>query len=295
MSENYRSRIEKRKRIQEQQYSLKRRKPRNKFWKKFLNICLTLGIVMLLFGAGAFLWIIQDAPKLDETLLKDPLSSKSYASDGKTIITEVGTEKRDDISIDQIPNVLKDAVIATEDSRFYKHHGIDVKRTLVAIFKIITTRSLENGGGSTITQQLVKNSFLSIEQTPTRKIQEWYLAIQLERRFSKEQILEMYFNTNLYGGDIYGVAKAAERFFGLSPDELDQLTLEQAALLAGIPQSPNRYMPTVEANLDRAEKRRNMVLHYMNRHGYISESDMIKAQSTPIEDTLDIQMPKANK
>lgn len=268
MSENYRSRIEKRKKIQ----------PRNKFLKKFFYICLTLGIVMLMFGAGAFFWIIQDAPKFDETLLKDSLS-----------------EKRDDISIDQIPNVLKDAVIATEDSRFYKHHGIDAKRTLVAIFKIITTGSLESGGGSTITQQLVKNSFLSIEQTPTRKIQEWYLAVQLERRFSKEQILEMYFNNNLYGGDVYGVAKAAERFFGLGSDELDQLTLEQAALLAGVPQSPNRYMPTVEANLDRAEKRRNMVLHYMNRHGYISESEMIKAQSTPIEDTLNIQMPKANK
>lgn len=291
MSENDRSRMERRKKIQEEQ----QKKPKNKFWKKILYLVLILGITMLLIGAGAFLWIIKDAPKFDETLLKDPLSSKVYASDEKTVIAEIGTEKRDDISVKQIPDVLKDAVIATEDARFYKHHGIDVKRTLVAIFKVITSGSLESGGGSTITQQLVKNSFLSLEQTPTRKIQEWYLAVQLERKFTKDQILEMYFNKNLYGGDVYGVAKAAERFFGLGPDELDQLTLEQAALLAGIPQSPNRYIPTEETNLESAKKRRNMVLHYMNRHGYLSEAEMTKAQSTPIENTLNIQMPKANK
>lgn len=296
MSENDHSRIERRKRIQEQQQSSSKekesKKPRKGFWKKFLYICLTLGIVMILFGVGAFFWIIKDAPKFDETLLKDPLSSKVYASDGN-LIAEVGREKRDEININQIPDVLKNAVLATEDARFYQHHGIDVKRTLVAIWTNITSGTSQ--GGSTITQQVVKNSFLSIEKTPTRKVQEWYLAIQLERRFSKDQILEMYFNKNLYGNDVYGVAKAAERFFGLGPDELDKLTLEQAALLAGIPQSPNNYMPTVENNLDAAEKRRNMVLHYMNRHGYISKSKMEEAQSTPIEDTLNIQKATSNK
>lgn len=291
MSENDRSRVERRKKVQEQQ----KKKPKKAIWKKILYIALILGAAMFLIGVGAFFWIIKDAPKFDETLLKDPLSSTIYASDEKTIIAEVGTEKRDEISVKQIPDVLKDAVIATEDSRFYEHHGIDVKRTLVAIFKVITTGSTESGGGSTITQQLVKNSFLSLEQTPTRKIQEWYLAVQLERKFTKDQILEMYFNKNPYGGDVYGIAKAAERFFGLGPDELDQLTLEQAALLAGIPQSPNRYIPTVEENLAAAEKRRNMVLHYMNRHGYLSESEMKSAQSTPIVDTLNIQTPKGNK
>lgn len=292
MSENGSSRVERRKKGQEKQKQ--QNKPKKSLWKKVLYFILIAGVVMLLAGVGGFLWIIKDAPKFDETLLKDPLSSKIYASDQKTLIAEVGTEKRDDISVKQIPDILKDAVIATEDSRFYKHHGIDVKRTLVAIFKVLTTGSLESGGGSTITQQLVKNSFLSLEQTPTRKIQEWYLAVQLERKFTKDQILEMYFNKNPYGSDVYGVAKAAERYFGLGPDELDQLTLEQAALLAGIPQSPNRYKPTVEENLANAEKRRNMVLYYMNRHGYLSKSEMENAQSTPIEDTLNIQMPKAN-
>lgn len=290
MSENGSSRVERRKKGQEQQ----KKKPKKSLWKKVLYFMLIAGVVMLFVGVGAFLWIIKDAPKFDETLLKDPLSSTVYASDGKTIIAEVGTEKRDDISVKQIPDILKDAVIATEDARFYEHHGIDIKRTLVAIFRLVTSGSTESGGGSTITQQLVKNSFLSIEQTPTRKIQEWYLAVQLERKFTKDQILEMYFNKNLYGGDVYGVAKAAERFFGLGPDELDQLTLEQAALLAGIPQSPNRYMPTAEENLANAEKRRNMVLHYMNRHEYLSKADMEKAQSTPIEDTLNLQIPKFN-
>jgi penicillin-binding protein 1A len=296
MTENSRSRVERRKKTQEdQQRSAKKLKPNKAFWKRFLSISLILGTVLFLIGVGAIIWTIKDAPKFDETLLKDPLSSSIFASDGETLIAEVGTEKREDIEIDQIPDVLKDAVLATEDARFYEHNGIDVQRTLVAIFKVITSGSLESGGGSTITQQLVKNSFLSIEQTVTRKIQEWYLALQLEREFSKEEILEMYFNKNLYGGDIYGVAKAAERFFGLQADELDQLTLEQAALLAGIPQSPNRYMPTDEANLDFAEERRNMVLYYMNRHGYISESEMKEAQSTPIEDTLKIQTPEGNK
>ncbi|MCM3361198.1 PBP1A family penicillin-binding protein [Niallia sp. Sow4_A1] len=295
MTENNHSRVERRKKLQEEQRLSKNQKPKRRFWKKLLYFSLIVGVVLFLVGVGAIILIIKDAPKFDETLLKDPLSSSLFASDGKTVIAEVGTEKRDDIGIEQIPEVLKDAVLATEDSRFYKHHGIDVKRTMVAIFKVITTRSLESGGGSTITQQLVKNSFLSIEQTPTRKIQEWYLAIQLERRFTKEQILEMYFNKNLYGCDIYGVAKASERFFGLNVDELNQLTLEQAALLAGIPQSPNRYMPIVEDNLERAEERRNMVLNYMNRHHYISKSEMIEAQSTPIEETINIQKPKANK
>lgn len=292
MTEEHSSRVARRKNIKE---SKQKNKPQKSFWKRFLYYSLIIGTALFLVGAGAIAWIIKDAPKFDETLLKAPLSSSIYASDGETIIAEVGTEKREEIGIEQIPDVLKDAVLATEDARFYEHRGIDVKRTLVAIFKVITTRSLESGGGSTITQQLVKNSFLSIEQTPTRKIQEWYLALQLERQFSKEDILEMYFNKNLYGGDVYGVAKAAERFYGLDVEELDQLTLEQAALLAGIPQSPNRYIPTDEANLERAEKRRNMVLHYMNRHEYISESDMKEAQSTPIEDSLNLQSPKANK
>ncbi|WP_423800809.1 PBP1A family penicillin-binding protein [Neobacillus sp. SAB-20_R2A] len=297
MTENDWSRTERRKNIQEQQPSSSKqdenKRPRRGFWKKFLYICLTLGIVLFLFGVGTFYWIIKDAPKFDETLLKDPLSSKFFASDGKTVIAEIGKEKRNEINIKQIPDVLKNAVLATEDARFYQHHGIDVKRTLVAVWTNITTGSSQ--GGSTITQQVVKNSFLSIEKTPTRKVQEWYLAIQLEKKFSKDQILEMYFNKNLYGNDVYGVAKAAERFFALGPDELNKLTLEQAALLAGIPQSPNNYTPTIENNLDAAEKRRNMVLYYMNRHGYISKSEMEKAQSTPIEDTLNIQKAASNK
>ncbi|MGG1677401.1 PBP1A family penicillin-binding protein [Neobacillus sp. NRS-1170] len=297
MSEEYDSRTERRKSIQEQQQGSSKKKenkkPRKGFWKKFLYICLTLGIVLFLAGAGALAWIIKDAPKFNETLLKDPLSSKFYASDEKTVIAEIGKEKRDEITIKQIPDVLKNAVLATEDARFYQHHGIDVKRTLVAIWTNITTGTSQ--GGSTITQQVVKNSFLSIEKTPTRKVQEWYLAIQLEKKFSKDQILEMYFNKNLYGNDVYGVAKAAERFFGLRPDELNKLTLEQAALLAGIPQSPNNYTPTVESNLDAAQKRRNMVLYYMNRHGYIPKSEMEKAQSTPIKGTLNIQQAPANK
>ncbi len=296
MAEDYRSRTE-RKKIQGQQkrYSKQKenKKQKERSRRKLLFIFLILGCVMFLLGAGSLFWIIKDAPKFDETLLKDPLSSKLYASDGKTIIAEVGTEKRDKITIKQIPDVLKNAVLATEDARFYQHHGIDVKRTLVAVWTDITTGSSQ--GGSTITQQMVKNSFLSTEKTPVRKIQEWYLAIQLERRFSKDQILEMYFNKNSYGSDVYGVAKAAERFFGLGPNELDKLTLEQAALLAGIPQSPNNYIPTDEGNLAAAEKRRNMVLQYMHRHGYISKAKMIRAQSTPIEDTLHIQQKSSNK
>ncbi|WML41778.1 PBP1A family penicillin-binding protein [Neobacillus sp. OS1-2] len=297
MADDYSSRTE-RKKIQEKQHQRASSQNKNKdsrkmSWKKILYICLTIGLVMFLVGVGALLWIVKDAPKFDETLLKDPLSSQIFASDGKTIIAEVGTEKRDNIQINQIPDVLKNAVLATEDARFYKHHGIDVKRTLVAVWTDITTGSSQ--GGSTITQQIVKNAFLSTDKTPTRKIQEWYLAIQFERKFSKDQILEMYFNKNLYGSDVYGVAKAAERFFGLGPDELDKLTLEQAALLAGIPQSPNNYIPTVEGNLQAAEKRRNLVLQYMNRHGYLSKAKMESAQRTPIEDTLNIQQKAATK
>ncbi len=291
MTEKYNSRIEKR----EQAKTKKKtsadaggRKPKRSMWKKVLFACLTLGCVLIIGAVGGFLWIIKDAPDLNETLLKTAESSELLASDGETVIAEVGTEKRYNVTLDQIPDTLIDAVIATEDANFYDHFGIDVKRTIKAVFSTVFD-SGNTQGGSTITQQVVKNAFLTSEQTITRKVQEWYLAVQLERKFSKDEILEMYFNKNLYGGDIYGVAKAAERYFGLEPDELEQLTLEQVALLAGVPQSPNNFNVVVEDNLERAEKRRNTVLQLMNRHDYLTDGEMEEAQNVAIEDTLNIQ------
>ncbi len=299
MSEKYNSRIEKREQAKEAKEKKKKKKnasddsgakkPKMRLWKKILLICFTLGCLVIIGAVGAFWWIVQDAPELDETLLKAPESSELLASDG-TVFAEVGAERRYNITLDQVPDILIDAVLATEDVNFYDHFGVDIPRTIAAVWSNIFGDGITQGG-STITQQLARGAFLSREQTIPRKVQEWYLAVQLEQRFSKDDILMMYLNRNLYGGNVFGVAMAAQRFFGLNPDELDQLTLEQAALLAGIPQSPNRFNPSVEDNLERAQNRRNTVLSLMNRHGKLSEAEMQEAQSVPIEDTLNLQSP----
>ena len=255
--------------------------------KKVFSILFKAMMLTLLAGLLAMWWIVMDAPRFDPELLASRQSSLIIASDLETVIAEVGPERRYNVELDQLPQVLVDAVLATEDVNFYDHFGIDLPRTAMSLYQTFIRGNTQ--GGSTITQQLTRNVFLTLDQTPVRKIQEWYLSIQMEWALSKDEILELYFNRILYGGNIFGIGKAAERFFGLAPHELDQLTLEQAALLAGIPQSPNRFNPVIEDNHQRAENRRNTVLYLMNRHGKISEDVMLAAQATPIADTLNIQ------
>ncbi|MGM9923387.1 MAG: PBP1A family penicillin-binding protein [Bacillus sp. (in: firmicutes)] len=286
MADNYQSREERRKSLQQNKKGRNSKKPKGKspgLLKKIFLVLAIIVIVGIVGGAATFAYFVSSAPKIDEALLKDPVSSKIYAvnADGdKELIQEVGKEKRDYVNFEDIPQEVVDAVLATEDSRFYKHHGVDILRLGSAVIANFT-EGFGSQGASTITQQLVKRSFLSNEKTLKRKAQELWLSLQIERKYSKEEIFEMYINKIFYGAQANGIATAAKTYFGKS---LNELELYEAATLAGLPQSPSRYNPFQHP--ERAEKRRNVVLSLMNKHGYISESEMKEAQAVPIEKTL---------
>ncbi|WP_033828645.1 transglycosylase domain-containing protein [Bacillus andreraoultii] len=275
MTEQYKSRTEKR-RASQQKKAPKQKQPKTKgIVKKILLTLLVIGFIGLVSGVGTFAYFVSDAPKLDPKKLKVPVSSKVYDMD-RQLVTELGTEKRDLVEFDEVPDLVKNAVLATEDVRFFKHHGIDLIRLGGAVMS-----NVKNGfgsqGASTLTQQVVKMSFLSSEKTIKRKAQEAWLSLQLERNFSKEDIFEMYVNRVNMGGNIYGIKTAAKTYFNKG---LDELTLPEVALIAGLPQRPNAYNPFV--NPDLADKRKNTVLSLMHQHGFISEQDMKKAQNTKI-------------
>ena len=187
-------------------------------WKKVIGVCLILALVSTGAGAISFASMMKDTPELDSSKLVDPLSTKFYDRNGN-FIYEYGKEKRTKITYNQVPKVLEQAFIATEDSRFYDHNGIDFKRTSKAIF-VNLTEDFGSQGGSTITQQVIKNSFLTPEKTVKRKVQEWDLAFQLEQKYSKQEILMMYLNKIYLGNRSYGVATAAKNYYGLEDKDL---------------------------------------------------------------------------
>ncbi|MGJ7034710.1 transglycosylase domain-containing protein [Anoxybacillus eryuanensis] len=274
---NYRSRTERK------QAEQKKQRPRERgrsMMKKIVLIMLLIMTIGMFSGVAAFAWMIKDAPPLDETLLRDPLASIVYDGNGKKV-AELGQQKRIYVSYKDIPKVLEEAVLATEDARFYKHHGFDIVRFFGAVVANIR-EGFGAEGGSTITQQVVKLSFLTPEKTLKRKVQELWLAIRLEQKYSKHEILEMYLNKIYYSNRAYGVAKAAETYFGKT--DLSQLTLPEAALLAGIPQSPNNYNPFTHP--EAAEKRRNTVLSLMAKHGFISKEEAEEAKKVPVQSLL---------
>src|SRR5690625_5734376 len=189
----------------------KKKKP---LWKK---IVVTIAIVLLVCFIGVdstFAYFIATAPKIDIDKLDVPYASTVHDKDGE-VFADVGTENRTKIQYDDLPEVLIDAVTATEDARFFKHRGIDLRRIGGAIIANIKY-GFGAEGASRITQQVVENMFLSPEKTLKLKVQEQWLALQLERKYSKEEIMEMYLNKIYYGANSYGVAKAAESYFGIT-------------------------------------------------------------------------------
>lgn len=202
--------------------------------------------------------------------------TRVYADDGETIIGEFALEKRIPLKYDEIPQLVKDAILAVEDARFYDHIGIDPIRIIGAAWKNVTTDKVE--GGSTLTQQLAKNLFLSREQTLKRKVNEWALALQIERYYTKNQIMELYVNHTFLGANAYGIEAGAETYFG---KQAKDLTLGEAALLAGVPKAPSEYSPTV--NAAKAKERRDLVLDLMARHGFASQADVDAAKAKPIQ------------
>ena len=280
MSEEYQSREERRK----QQNAAKNKQKTNKkskgsLFKRILLVLVALGIIGIVAGAATFAYMIKDTPKLDAGTLKAAIPSEIYDKDGK-LITEIGSQKLDYVEYENIPELVRNAIIATEDSRFFEHHGVDPIRLGGAVIANFTS-GFGAEGASTITQQVVKNYFLTADKTISRKAQEAWLAIQLERKYTKEEIFELYVNKVFMSERTIGIATASDVYFGKS---LKDLTLPEAALLAGMPQSPNNYNPF--NNPDKAENRKNIVLSLMNQHGYITEAEMKKAQATSITDSL---------
>jgi penicillin-binding protein 1A len=202
--------------------------------------------------------------------------TRVYADDGETVIGEFALEKRIPLKYEEIPPVLRNAILAVEDVRFYDHIGIDPIRIMGAAWKNLTTDRVE--GGSTLTQQLTKNLFLSKEQTYTRKVNEWILALQIERYYTKNQIMELYTNHMFLGANAYGMEAGAETYFG---KQAKDLTLGEAALLAGIPKAPSDYSPT--SNPGRAKERRDLVLDLMAKNGFVTQAEADAAKAKPIQ------------
>src|SRR5882724_8419687 len=214
--------------------------------------------------------------------------TRVYADDGETVIGEFALEKRIPLKYDEIPPVMKNAILAVEDARFYDHVGIDPIRIIGAAWKNLTSDKVE--GGSTLTQQLAKNLFLSKEQTLKRKMNEWALALQIERYYTKNQIMELYANHIFLGANAYGVEAGAETYFG---KQAKDLTLEEAALLAAIPKAPSEYSPT--ENPAKAKERQDLILDLMAKTGFASQSDVDAAKAKPIQlaDSAYYQAPQA--
>lgn len=202
--------------------------------------------------------------------------TRVYADDGETVIGEFALEKRIPLKYDEIPQTVKNAILAVEDARFYDHVGIDPIRIIGAAWKNVTTDKVE--GGSTLTQQLAKNLFLSKEQTLKRKLNEWALALQIERYYTKNQIMELYANHTFLGANAYGIEAGAETYFG---KQAKDLTIGEAALLAGVPKAPSEYSPT--ANAAKAKERRDLVLDLMAKHGFATQADVDAAKAKPIQ------------
>ena len=212
------------------------------------------------------------------------LVTRVIADDGKTVVGEFSLERRIPVTYNQIPETMKNAIFAIEDDRFFQHIGVDPIRIVTAALKnVVKSRKAE--GASTLTQQLARSLYLSPEKTYTRKIKEILFALQIERYYTKEQIMEMYCNYIFLGGGAYGFEAAAQYYFSKS---LKDLTLEESAMLAGLPKAPSLYSPTRDEKA--ALDRRNVVLYRMHEEGYISDEEYNRARQTKIN--LNITPPQ---
>lgn len=237
-----------------------------RFTRKTLTIFLIV-LIAAISGAftGAFIALTHDLPQIRALEdFKPDAVTRIYSSD-KVLLAELFSEKREPVPLEVIPNYLTAALVATEDRKFYKHSGVDVKGIVRAMIKDIWAGEFVEGA-STITQQLAKTLFLTPRKTLVRKMKEAILAFQLERRYTKDEILELYLNQVYFGSGAYGAQSAAKIFFGKS---VKDLTLGECALIAGMPKSPSRYSPLVNPEL--AMKRKNIVLKQMHDTGIIDE------------------------
>ena len=267
--------------------SVKNKPKKKKIVNTILIIILSLGILVMLLGIVFMIYIALssnpkfDAEKLDsnEPTILYNINNEEYA--------KLGSEMRDKVTYDELPEVLVDAIIATEDSRFFQHNGFDAPRFLRASVGQIFGNS-DAGGASTLSMQVVKNSLTSSIATGLdgviRKFQDIYLSIfKLEKNYTKEQIIEFYVNNHNLGGNVFGVSQAARVYFN---KDIKDLNLAEASLIAGMFQAPNAYRPVEEENLEAVTKRRDTVLYLMERHGYITEEEKELASSISVESLI---------
>jgi len=262
---------------------------------KILGFLATLGFALIFLGLITGFAVIaiysKDLPQPDRlTTRQIPQTTKIYSKDNVLLYEIFGDQRRTLVNLSDIPQSLKDATVATEDAQFYKHQGFDwrgiaraagvgiLKRTPLS-FLIPASWATGLQGGSTITQQLVKNTLLTTERTMSRKIKEFILSIEIERRYTKDEILKMYLNEAPYGGQAWGVGAAADMYFGKN---IKDLTLSESAVLAGLPQSPSSYSPF---GLDPTawKGRQTYVLYLMQKHGFITKEQEQKAKSEEIK------------
>ena len=251
-----------------------------KFLGALLRNLIALGFTLIVLGAlvvlGAYAYIAPDLPPVDslkEVQLQVPM--RVYSRDGQ-LLAQFGATRREPLRLEQIPEILQHAFLASEDDRFYQHPGVDYQGILRAVVQLVRTGK-KGSGGSTITMQLTRNFFLSNKKTYIRKLKEIFLSLRIERELSKQQILELYLNKIYLGSRSYGVGAAAHAYYG---KPIDQLTLAQYAMIAGLPKAPSRWNPI--ANPSRAKERRDYVLGRMRLLDYIDESGYQDALKAPV-------------
>lgn len=246
--------------------------PQKNSGTRILTVFAVIFAVMIA-GVGCGFLTATLNTKQDLEDVRPAASSHIYDINGNELANVHAEQNRVPVKIDKIPEHLKDAFIAVEDVRFYEHAGVDPKGIMRAVIANITNKGVSEGG-STITQQLAKNAYLTQDRTLKRKVQEVFLALQLERKYTKDEILELYLNQIYFGQGAYGVQAAAKTYFGKNVEDLD---LNECAMLAGIPKSPNYFSPL--NNLKAAQERKGVVLDQMSKYGYISSSTAAKTKA----------------
>lgn len=273
----------------------KKKKKIKKILKLLLNIFLLLLLIGLIGGIVFAVYIVVKAPNFDPKNLYSTEASIVYDKNGKQI-TKLGVEKRKNVNYDDLPQVLVDAIIATEDSRFMQHNGFDLPRFLKASAGQVVNKITGHGnagGGSTLTMQVSKNNYTSVESSGfegiVRKFTDIYISIfKLEKNYSKEEIIEFYVNIPYLGNNSYGVEQACQSYFGKSVSDIN---LSEASLIAGLFQAPASYDPY--RHPDYAEERRNTVLYLMQRHGYITKEEAEDAKKISVTSLLRSSNPES--
>ena len=275
---------------------VKKKKKVKKVLKIILNIFLLLLLIGLIGGIIFAIYIVTHAPDFNPENLYSTESSILYDRNGNQA-GKLGVEKRKNVNYNDLPQVLIDAIIATEDSRFMQHNGFDLPRFLKASAGQVVNKITGHGnagGGSTLTMQVSKNNYTSVEDSGfegiVRKFTDIYISIfKLEKNYSKEEIIEFYVNIPFLGNNAYGVEQACQTYFGKSVSDIN---LSEASLIAGLFQAPTSYNPYQHPK--QAEERRNIVLYLMQRHGYITKEEADDARSIPVESLLRESNPEGS-